>query len=358
MRQMEKNSQYETKNLEDIAEVINGKNINKEDLATSGIPYLKGRNLQQGNIVNVDTFVREDSVEKYAKQLLEEGDLLLQKNFGQHKIVKVTEADLPAIASNGLFIIRSFGVPESYLYKYLSSKTGKDIFEKQLRSIEKGSSVIFITLTDLKKLRVPIFDEQTMLNFAQADNIKIEKLIPALVNISHKGVLLKNSDIAGIVKGAGSLGTVFTLGMSDSILPKIKVQDTVPNGKAECIETLAEKQMREDFLDVGWDASDIKINVKLPLKFEENSQWDADIVLLDSGNILAVVEKMSDITDTYAYKLNKIVAIIKSGQVPFFIISIGQYYEIHSVNNAVVKKMLLPPKKGYLLSLLNEKEEK
>lgn len=179
-------AKYETKKLQDIAEIINGKNAGNGHLTGKGIPYLRGRNLQNGKIVEVKDFIREDVIDEYAKQLLEEGDILLQKQFGYHKMVRVTADDLPAIASSGLFIIRAFGVPESYLYQYVTSETGRAIFDKQLSSIERGAVIQSIALKDLKELRVPIFDEQTMLTFANVDNVSVNDLLPAIKQMASK----------------------------------------------------------------------------------------------------------------------------------------------------------------------------
>ena len=96
---------YETKTLKEIADIILGKSVSRWELSETGIPYLRQRDIKNGAIVTPDKFVMEDAAEKYAKQLLQEGDILLTKNFRQHKVARVTADDLPAIASNSLFII-------------------------------------------------------------------------------------------------------------------------------------------------------------------------------------------------------------------------------------------------------------
>ena len=48
--------------------------------------------------------------------------------------------------------------------------------------------------------------------------------------------------------------------------------------------------------------------------------------------------------------------MLQNGEIPFFILTTGYYYEIHSANNMIVGKMLTPPSKEYLLSILNGKE--
>lgn len=308
---------YETKKLQDIAEIINGKNAGNGHLDEKGIPYLRGRNLQDGKIVDVKDFIREDVAGEYAKQLLEEGDILLQKQFGYHKIVRVTAEDLPAIASSGLFIIRAFGVPESYLYQYVTSETGRIIFDKQLSSIEHGTVIQSIALKDLKELRVPIFDEQTMMNFANVDNISVNDLLPAIKKMASAG-----------------------------------------NGSAnEYSESLLESQIYEDFIQVGWNKSEVLNDQRAyTINISPTERWRADIVLTDKEKLLAVVEVKTSFARVDARWVEQMYRIVKGGEAPFLILTTGAYYEIHSVNDTVVKKMATPPTKGLLLSLLEGKE--
>ncbi len=308
---------YETKKLQDIAEIINGKNAKKGHMAANGIAYLRGRNLQNGKIVGVKDFIREDVAGEYAKQLLEEGDILLQKQFGYHKMVRVTAEDLPAIASSGLYIIRAFGVPESYLYQYITSETGKIIFDKQLSSIERGAVIQSIALKDLKELRVPIFDEQTMMNFANIDSISVNDLLPEI----------KKMTISGEEKA--SVYSVYNL----------------------------ERKIYDDFIQAGWSESEVLNDQRAyTITISPTERWRADIVLTDKEKLLAVVELKTSFARIDDKWVEKMYRIVKGGEAPFLILTTGAYYEIHSLNDTVVKKMTTPPTKELLLSLLEGKE--
>lgn len=313
---------YETKTLQDIADIINGKNAGREHLSDVGIPYLRGRNIQDGKIVNINDFIKKEVAEEYAKQLLEEGDILLQKQFGYHKIAQVAADDLPAIASRGLFIIRAYGVPKSYLFQYLTSETGKEIFDKQLTSIEKGATIVSIGLKDLRDLRVPIFDEQTMSDFCNVDTINADELIPIMKKIS--------CDAAAM-------------------------QRISPNHRGAMLE----EKVFGDFSNAGWEACDLKKEQKQYAIALNNSQrWIADMILLNSNRLLAVVEVKTDFSRLDKKWVDKMYAIVKSGEAPFLILTTGAYYEIHAINDAVVKKMATPPTKELLLSLLEGKEDR
>ena len=271
-----------------------------------------------------DVFVPEKDVKKYTKQLLQEGDVLLSKNFGQHKIAKVGLDDLPAIASNGLFIIRAYGVPEGYLYEYLTSETGKAIFDKQLSNIERGATVASINLRDLVELRVPIFDEGTMYTLSSVDNLKSEELVSAISQMTRINAY------------------------AERIMGKQEGYD---------FSSEVEKTVVRSFENSGWNKNDLSLNGKAySLTIGKKIKWFPDIVLLNGNDKLAVVEIKTNLSMFTEDKLRMLDYVIKSGEIPFLILITGNYYEIHAANNRIIKKMMEPPTKEYLLSLLDGKE--
>jgi len=162
---------YKTKLLNEIADVFIGKNIEKNELGNNdGVQYLRARNIGISGIKQSDIFVDEKYIRKYAKYILQSGDILLTRCFGQLKYVQVKDSDLPAIASVGLIVIRTVDVPEEYLYSYLTSETGKEIFKKQISLIKKGQTIEFIGINELKKLKIPIFDEKTMIEISKTED--------------------------------------------------------------------------------------------------------------------------------------------------------------------------------------------
>ncbi len=252
---------------------------------------------------------------------MEEGDILLQKQFGYHKIAKVEAADLPAIASSGLFIIRAFNVPENYLYTYLTSETGKEIFDRQLKSIERGATIVSIGLSDLRKIRVPLFDAETMSAFVNIEKAKVSELS-----------ILNNHLMTYAMRLYGN--------------------------KSETVaETGLEKKVIEDLSAVGWGSDDVKLN-SVVIELTGSRPWEADIALLDKGDLLAIVEVRSSIYLMNHSWLDNMKAIIESKAAPFLILSSGSYYEIHSTGDGTVHKMMSPPTKEVLLSILSGKEAK
>lgn len=313
---------YETKKLSEIADIILGKSVPSYELTTDGIPYLRARDIQNGQIVKPDIFVPEELAPQCAKQLLQEGDILLSKNFGQHKIARVTTDVLPAIASNGFFIIRAFGVPEDYLYQYLTSQTGKAIFDKQLASIEKGAVVVSIGLSDLKELKVPLFDEQTMVAFGNIKNVEEKDLVSLLSMVSRL----------------------------DAYSKALERLNERSNNKSNF-----EQGVISSLKQVGWNDSDISTNNgAITLK---SGSWIPDILLMNAGIVLAAVEIKTDLSFAQPDWVKRMYEIVKNDNIPFWILTTGSYYEIHGSKNTIVKKMETPPTKDFLLSLMLGKEE-
>lgn len=136
--------------LGDIAYLINGKNAKKELVSDSGIPYLRGKDLQNGKITKTDSFINADNEELFSKCLIKKGDILLTK-AGSIKMALVTEKDLPAIASDRLIIIRAYDITPKKLYSFMMSED----FNEQIRKKQKGKTLPHISLSDLKEVIVP-----------------------------------------------------------------------------------------------------------------------------------------------------------------------------------------------------------
>lgn len=302
--------------LEDIAEIILGKSVQREEFCEDGFFYLRGRDIQNGVICNPNTYVAESYVQKYAKQLLQEGDILLSKNFGQHKIAQVTSKNLPAMASNGLFIIRPVNVPEDYLFQYMTSNTGKEVFDKQLTQIETGTTIRSITLTGLRGIIVPLFDEQTMLELSKTDEMSIETAIHMLTKTT---------------------------------------QSSTPSDLKQ-FRSAVESRVYDEFLNSGWNEADILIgNAAGSLQLQEG-KFTPDIVLQNGKVWIAIVEVKSDLTLMSPHWIQQVQEVIKKKIVPFFILSTGFYHEIHSTQTGSVKKLNKVPSKEFLLSMLDAKE--
>ena len=303
-----------TRKLGEISTIINGRNAGQSSFSANGIPYLRGRNIKDGKIVNVDTYIREEEVEEFSRQLLEEGDIVLQKHFGYHKIAQITADDLPAIASSGLIIIREGSVPNDYLFKYFMSPTGRRILNSQIDAIETGVTMKSIPIRRLADIQVPVFDKSTMEFCGQEDAIDINQIISVLRNYS--------------------------------------LEEKEPITEDQII-----KKVYEDLKSVGWEETDIAVESKEHMIYCSYGQdWIPDIVLSYSNKSVAIVEVKSNMWSFDSLMVRRIKKVIARGEIPFVILSTGSYYEIHSSKDTIVEKRTSAPSKEYMLGLLNDME--
>ena len=75
---------------------------------------------------------------------------------------------------------------ERYLYKYLTSKTGNEVFNKQINRIQKGLTIPSIALSDLTHVLVPIYDEETTRNIESMDRLGKTEVIEATKQFAKK----------------------------------------------------------------------------------------------------------------------------------------------------------------------------
>ena len=301
-------SKYETKNLEEIAEIINGARINRYDLVDTGIPYLKSSCLKNGKIIPDGICVNEANCEKFAKQLLQEGDILVTKYFGQNKIAFITEDDLPAIASDQLVIIRPHSVSDYNLYKYLSSEAGRLIFGQQLTVASTGTTISSLNISTLKKLKIPMLD----VNSANVFEHDFEE--------NHHNTF-------------------------NDILKKAEKEINQIN------EYVLEQSIKKDLCNAGWKEEDIVPNYRIYMK---NGCYISDFMLMDKNKPLACLEiKTSSINNdiiSYFIKDN-----MKQDNI-LLIVTLGSYYEIYRIfeDELKVYKFYTPPKKEDLIKIQKE----
>lgn len=273
----------ETKSLEELAEIIPGKSAWSYDYRDNGIPYLRSRDIQKGRIVSASVCLEPEKAVEFSRQLLQEGDILLTKHFGQRKLALVTVNDLPAIASEALYIIRPFGISEKYLYRYLTSNTGNVVFNEQLKRIETGSIVASISLSNLKQIRVPIYDEETMQNIEQID---------ALTGVEGIEAALR------IIQGSG-------------------IKTEVDIGK----------YVYNELISAGWNESQIAIEPII--QFDDGRQWRPDIQALLSDGTKVYFEVKRFLSDFSSERVSAIWQILQSETKSYVVLTTGYYYEIH-----------------------------
>ncbi len=271
------------KKLEEVADIIAGKGARSYDYLSEGIPYLRARDIQEGRIITPDVFLSPELAKQFSKQLLQEGDILLTKHFGQRKLALVSESILPAIASEALFIIRPFGVSENYLYRYLTSKTGNAVFNEQLKKIERGVVVPSIRLADLKLVEVPIFDEETMLDLEQMDSLSEDEGIETALRV------LRN------------------IGNAD--------------------EKAIEDQVINDLVSAGWDSS--QIQKQAAINRTDKKRMIADLIYTLPDGVKVYFEIKNKISRVSPEWIAAMKEILQGSEKCFYILTTGLYYEAH-----------------------------
>lgn len=309
-------NKFESRRLADIADVAAGMHISKEDYCDSGISVIRSADIQNGQIIKSNLYVPESNAEKYADQLLQEGDILLTRIGGRHEFAQVTEDDIPAVATENLFIIRPYGVTDNYLFCYLTSETGKAIFNKQLSDIEDtGNTLITICRKELENLMIPIFSDEIMYALSNTRNAS-----------------------------------------DDDIMDIISCMYVCDNANEIRIEE-REQIVVNAFRNIGWKDEEIDCAARMFWKKSDGKYITRpDMVLLHENKCLAIVEVKNNLARINMDRIHSWLQMLQNGEIPFFILTTGYYYEIHSANNMIVGKMLTPPSKEYLLSILNGKE--
>ncbi len=297
---------FNPKKLEDIAEIIPGANPIWSDFSEdgTGIPLLSSGSIKNGKIVKCTKFIKEENYKKFSRQLLQSGDILLTKLFGQNKICIVDDDNLPAIASNFLYIIRPLGISDFNIYEFLSNNAGKLLFSKQLDEVSTKGAIRSISLSALRQLKIPQLRKDELTLFERKYNEKF-------------------SDIQAMAK--------------------------------DVIEKLSESKIAdevfESLLKAGWKNDEISREYEISYN---NKMLRADFVLFDNKQPIAFIEVKSSILQIeqiiqqikYIQKQKKILALI----------SLGQYYEAYKFDGQSfsVHKFFTAPTKADLLRIAKE----
>jgi len=149
---------FQTKELQEMAEIIKGKIIPVDSLQQQGdYLYLKPSHIQN-NRLNFDCglkyVAKEVLSEKDYRYILQPGDIVISTIFNDLKMYVYKSGDFPAFASNNMAIIRSS--IQDYIHSYLQTEDGKRVFKTQAEDLRKGITIPHLTLKDLAGIKIPI----------------------------------------------------------------------------------------------------------------------------------------------------------------------------------------------------------
>ncbi len=149
------------KPLEEISEeILSGIRVPVEYRKDKG-DYLV---LSPGNIESNSLIISEQqyyfnlednkSIRNFNRAILKPGDILFSLLGPKFKLYIYKENDPKAVANQYFAIIRAYD--NKYIKAYLESETGYDAFLQQAKRKSKGATIQKLTLSDLKKIKVPI----------------------------------------------------------------------------------------------------------------------------------------------------------------------------------------------------------
>lgn len=298
---------FEPKKLEDIAEIISCTSAHPYEYVENGIPYYTAASIQKGEIVKTEKIIAPDNVDRFSKGLVQEGDILITKFFGQNKIAVVKKENLPGIASGMLFIIRPYEDLNFDLFEYFTNGAGSKIFSEQLDSITGGETIASINKSNLSSLPIPTVTKDKKNSFENAYKSSFESV----------------QDIANQIL---------------SNLKGIKLEESV----------------YESLKKVGWEDSDISREQRFKY---ENKYLIPDFTLYSDGNPFAYVEVKNQNLAELA--INQLKAIQKENKV-LAILALGSlYFEVYKYkdgNYKIYKFISGAPTKEELLKIFKEEK--
>jgi SAM-dependent methyltransferase len=151
----------EVRKLGDIAEIIRGPFINKEQVKTTGRFAIFNKQDKAGNQLFIDDLKDE-------KALLKHNDIVIPI-IGENKLYVHKEDGKEWIITQNFAIIRSTN--NTYISTYLQTPDGQDLWKKQADRIMVGLSLSHISILSLKNILIPILPLSD-LNFLDEDYLK------------------------------------------------------------------------------------------------------------------------------------------------------------------------------------------
>lgn len=149
---------FQTKELQHLAEIIKGKMIPADTLKSKGdYLYLKPLHIKD-NRLNLESGLKyvsnEDLSLRDYRYILQPGDIVISTIFNDLKMYVYQAGDEAAFASNNMAIIRS--AKQDYILSYLQTEEGKRIFKTQAEDLRIGVTIPHLSIKNLASIKIPI----------------------------------------------------------------------------------------------------------------------------------------------------------------------------------------------------------
>lgn len=148
-----------SKPLSEMADVRLGCMLNTKDLKPEGeILFLRPKNIIKGsfNLTEDDKYLRFRDVQgRYKNFIVKPGDVLISRIFkNEAKVYVYKSTDPPAVASNTIYIVRSYN--SDYLASYLNTENGNKVLREQIKQGTEGFIAPVISAEGLRNIKIPI----------------------------------------------------------------------------------------------------------------------------------------------------------------------------------------------------------
>ncbi len=166
----------ETKRIDELVEVALGTHFSKDEIKEAGeFLWLTGRNISNGNLSfnDNDKFIsKKEFSRREQNAILRNGDILIPRiQRSKESFYVHTDTEKKMIAFQHFIILR--GKNADYVATYLNTDNGLRLFNQQIERHARGSVMPTISISDLKKIEIPILPIEDL---ELASKRKLEKL--------------------------------------------------------------------------------------------------------------------------------------------------------------------------------------
>lgn len=249
---------FQTKELQELAEIIKGKMIPVDTLKTKGdYFYLKPLHIKD-NRLNLESGLKyvsnDDLSERDYRYILQPGDIVISTIFNDLKMYVYQAGDEAAFASNNMAIIRS--AKQDYILSYLQTEDGKRIFKTQAEDLKKGITIPHLSIKDLASIKIPILpvsdlnglSNKAIERASESELLKQLEVIKSLSNIpaieNDKSVINESQAIY-----FPNTATELVLNFINDRFKKIEEQLQMVHKKLDTLIDLI-KELKTDFLEI------------------------------------------------------------------------------------------------------------
>lgn len=239
----------ETKRIDELVEVVSGTHFSKDEIKQEGdFLWLTNLNISNGNLTltNNDKFISKKAYSiREQNAILQNGDILIpriQRNKESFYIHSDIEKKI--IAFQHYIILR--GKNADYVATYLNTDNGIKLFNQQIQRHARGSVMPTISISDLKKIEIPILPIEDL---ELASKRKLEKLsYEELLKINDKYISLKK-EFTKLKENQTNTAYEEQLNGLHAVLAEVLQSQKVMTGKLDNIQsTLLE--MATDFQSI------------------------------------------------------------------------------------------------------------